>query len=335
MKMRLYNPLDLDGCLAVFASNLAPYVSAQEMTDFWRFLREQANIDCPYLVAEEEGQILACGGLHLDLDRGVATLCWGLVHREHHRKKLGTVMLVERLNWAASSPALTKVEMNTSQHTVAFFQRFGFVPLRRIAGGYGGGLDRIDLELTLRPEVRRLFGPPAFEGILPVRDWMGLRLVAFGPSEGEDFSRMCASLSREQSDGIPVSGDRARRQLPWMAGSAGLISALYLELGPRRVGYVLLGARFSHELGGRCLAIESIYVEPGQRRAGLGGQALALVQRWAGDRGFLALSLTVGGPNGAAASVFAKAGFERLDQGLMVKRLPPPAPVGKPPPRRP
>jgi len=321
MKIRLYTPLDLDGCLSVFASNLAPYVSAQEMTEFWRFLRDQANVDCPYVVAEDAGQVRACGGLYVDRESGVATLCWGLVHRDHHKKKLGTIMLVERLAWAAADPAVRKVEMNTSQHTVAFFQRFGFVPLRRIADGYGYGLDRIDMELALRPEVRRLFNKPTFDGVLPPRDPSALRLAPITLADGEDFVRMCAALSREDPSGEVLTMDRARQQLPELLGQGGLISGHYLEQGRQRLGYVLLATFFSNELGGRVLYLDELYVDISHRRSGVGAQAVELVGRWAQDRGYTCLSLEVAPDNLAALALYRRAGFSRVTREVHVRPL--------------
>lgn len=44
---------------------------------------------------------------------------------------------------------MTRIELDTSQHTQAFYARFGFTVERVVVNGYGPGLDRWDMALDL------------------------------------------------------------------------------------------------------------------------------------------------------------------------------------------
>ncbi|MBP2299879.1 GNAT family N-acetyltransferase [Azospirillum picis] len=146
--VRPYAEPDRNGCLAVFDGNMPRFFSAAERPDFARFLARHA-LDWSYLVLERGGRIAACGGIVLENDGTTAGLCWGMVDRALHGTGLGTTLTEARLRSAAAIPGVTRVKLDTSQHTHGFYRRFGFRTVAVAEDGYGPGLDRYDMLLHL------------------------------------------------------------------------------------------------------------------------------------------------------------------------------------------
>jgi len=146
--LRNYQPDDLAACLGLFDENVPAFFAAEERSAFVRFLTRHAA-QWNYQVLERAGQVVASAGYALGPAVGVASLCWGMVHPRLHRQGLGTVLLQARLRALRARPAIAQVVLDTSQHTQAFYARFGFVATRVVPGGYGPGLDRWDMALAL------------------------------------------------------------------------------------------------------------------------------------------------------------------------------------------
>jgi ribosomal protein S18 acetylase RimI-like enzyme len=146
MRIRPYQPSDRAACLAVFHSNTPDFFLPVEEADFTAFLDRMPG---PYLVVEEDDEIVACGGHAVNAVTGVATLCWGMVARAHQRRGLGRALLRARLANLADHPEAKVVRLDTSQHSRGFFEREGFVVQQTIQDGYDPGLDRCKLERIL------------------------------------------------------------------------------------------------------------------------------------------------------------------------------------------
>ena len=146
--IRDYTPGDRSVCLAVFDSNTPQFFTFGERNEFTAFLDELPG---PYFVAEADGSVVGCGGFAQGADHGVCVLCWGMVHRDYHRQGIGKSLLTYRLNEIRSGPAVRRVTINTSQHTRAFFEKFGFTVERVVRDGYAAGLDRCEMDLILTP----------------------------------------------------------------------------------------------------------------------------------------------------------------------------------------
>ncbi len=146
--IRAYRPDDAGACLAVFDSNVPDYFAPAERRDFQHFLHAAAR-STAYLVIDSQDGVLACGGLSVT-GNGVAGFCWGMVRRDHHRQGLGRQLAQARLERARQQPHLQRIELCTSQHTRAFYERLGFQLTRSVADGHGPGLDALDMVLVLR-----------------------------------------------------------------------------------------------------------------------------------------------------------------------------------------
>ena len=146
--IRPYAATDLDACLAVFDTNVPRYFLRKEREAFRAFLDALPG---PYLVLTDvAGDVVACGGHALNADEpGRADLCWGMVRQEKHRKGLGRHLIHARIDAAKRDPGVHLIALNTSQHTTGFYERFGFRVTEVERDGYGPGLDRCEMRLTL------------------------------------------------------------------------------------------------------------------------------------------------------------------------------------------
>src|SRR5581483_6270996 len=94
MHIREYHPADREACLAILEGNTPDFYLPHEEADFSVFLD---RLQCRYFLIEDEAGIIACGGYHIEEDTGTATLDWGMVSRERHRRGLGRLLLLARL----------------------------------------------------------------------------------------------------------------------------------------------------------------------------------------------------------------------------------------------
>ncbi len=83
-----------------------------------------------------------------------AWLRWGMVAAEHHRQGIGRRLLETRLRWIATQPMVDAIRVATTGAVSPFFARMGFDVVEVIAGYYGPGMARYDLELRRRPRER-------------------------------------------------------------------------------------------------------------------------------------------------------------------------------------
>ncbi|WP_322964332.1 GNAT family N-acetyltransferase [Sphingomonas fuzhouensis] len=145
--IRDYRAEDREACLALFDGNSAPYFAPSERADFAHFLDHEAE-KWMFQVAERNARIIGCGGMAIGADGQTAHFCWGMVDRTLHRQGIGTALVRARLDRAAQA-GVREVRLDTSQHSRAFYERLGFRIEIVTADGYGPGLDRCDMALTL------------------------------------------------------------------------------------------------------------------------------------------------------------------------------------------
>jgi ribosomal protein S18 acetylase RimI-like enzyme len=146
MRVREYSPADLEACLAVFDTNVPRYFAPFEKQ---QFAGDIPSIDCYYVIEDDGGRIVGCGGYAVRPEASTADLCWGMIDQTLHGTGLGRLLLVERLERIRSRGDVDAVALNTSQHTTGFFERHGFVILKIIPDGYAPGLDRCEMVLKL------------------------------------------------------------------------------------------------------------------------------------------------------------------------------------------
>lgn len=152
---RPYITADETACLQLFDGNTPKFFGVEERPGFENFLQRQP---CPFFVVEAEDLIIACGGYcreSEDKDNEIV-LAWGMVRNDLHRQGVGTFLLQERLKMIFKENPDAKVIIDTSQHSQSFFARFGFRATKLTPNYYAPGLDRVDMELELTDNLRRM-----------------------------------------------------------------------------------------------------------------------------------------------------------------------------------
>lgn len=145
---RPYARSDRAACLSIFDSNVPVFFDPEERAGYERFLDERAD-GCGYVVIERDGKLVGCGGIAVEADGCTASLCWGMIDNQSHKSGLGRLLTEVRLEAAKQQSGVTQVVLNTSQHTVSFYRRFGFQTIGIVRNGYGPGLDRYDMTLAI------------------------------------------------------------------------------------------------------------------------------------------------------------------------------------------
>ncbi len=154
LRVRDYGGADRAACLAIFDTNVPKYFAAHERRDFISFLDKLPG---PYLVIEDAGTVVACGGFaRYESEPHVVALCWGMVAQGRHKKGLGQALLIERLRRAVKTYSEQDIVVYTSQHTAGFFARYGFETCRVVRDHFAPGLDLHKMRIRT-DEARRLF----------------------------------------------------------------------------------------------------------------------------------------------------------------------------------
>jgi N-acetylglutamate synthase-like GNAT family acetyltransferase len=142
-RLRDFTPADLQGCLDVFDSNVPKFFKTEERRDFIEFLNALPG---PYYVIEDdEGQIVACGGYGVKPGSTIADLCWGMVRQDLHGSGLGRQLTEERMQRALADETISDFALSTSQLTTGFYAQMGFRTVDVTPNGIAPGLDRCEM----------------------------------------------------------------------------------------------------------------------------------------------------------------------------------------------
>ena len=152
-KLRPYRSTDRAACLALFDSNTPSSFLPHERAEFVEWLEAldagDSDEHAEYLVIEDAGPVVACGGIWWTEPADPAGFAWGMVARHLQRRGHGTLLVRARLE-RLRELGVREVRLDTSQHTAPYYARFGFEVVKRTQGGYGPGLDRVDMVARLR-----------------------------------------------------------------------------------------------------------------------------------------------------------------------------------------
>ena len=149
LKFRPYQAEDNGRCVEIFMSNTPRYFGVEEADEFRQFLEA---LPCAYFVATQDDEIVACGGHGYHGKKQAVVLCWGMVRADLHKQGLGKFMLIERLKQIFTDFGETVVQIDTSQHSQGFFERYGFQVKEINENYFAPGLHRVEMELQLNEE---------------------------------------------------------------------------------------------------------------------------------------------------------------------------------------
>jgi predicted GNAT family N-acyltransferase len=143
MNILPYKPLYRDQCLAIFNSNRPKYFDISELPTFINWLDHYADEN--YFVVEQDGEIIGCGGIFYESDKNTGGLSWGMVHAKEQGKGYGKLFTKHRIGLFRTRFPGAALQLNTSQHTVTFYEKMGFRVISVKPDGYSVGLDRYDM----------------------------------------------------------------------------------------------------------------------------------------------------------------------------------------------
>lgn len=149
-QLRRYAPRDRAAALACFRCNLPQFFAPHELGEFTAFLNRldgEGIPDLHYTTVLEQGEALAFGGWFRRKDSKLGGLAWGMVHREHHRRGLGTRLLEHRLG---AMSGLSACVIDTTPASFGFYARFGFVQTELKVDGYAPGMDQVIARCPLK-----------------------------------------------------------------------------------------------------------------------------------------------------------------------------------------
>lgn len=148
-----YSPEYRQGCIDAFVSNTPKYFTLEEVGQFREWLDYLEGItdlypgeENRYFVVLQNQQLIACGGFGYNPSTKKATLAWGLVHNDQHKQYIGSALLSYRLNQIATLFPEATVQLDTTQHAYAFFERHGFEVEKITNDSYSPGLHRYDMK---------------------------------------------------------------------------------------------------------------------------------------------------------------------------------------------
>ncbi len=123
------------------------FFALHEGKEFEEFLAD-ANFTKDYLLLEDVGEVVACGGWYVHF--GIGGIAWGMVVNHKHGAGYGKFLLQKRLQCLREHvPQIKEVKLDTTQHVFTFFEQFGFVVVAITENGYAPGMHRYDMLLKL------------------------------------------------------------------------------------------------------------------------------------------------------------------------------------------
>jgi GNAT superfamily N-acetyltransferase len=142
-------------------------------------------------------------------------------------------------------------------------------------------------------------------------------------AEGDDdvVVEMCLSLYREDPGALGGGARHMRGTLDTLRREPWRGRAVVLEVGHRVVGYALLIALWSNEIGGEVCEVDELYVSDDSRGRGHGSALFRALDRgelWPAPLAAVALGVTPG--NARARRLYEALGFDAVGVNMVKKR---------------
>lgn len=155
MLIRPYESSDYDACIVAFESNMPKYFLPQELPDFTNWLDKYQNGgpyhvegEAAYFVIEEDGLLIACGGVFIEPQNNLAGMVWGMVDNRLHKRGIGKKFLLFRIEYIRNHCPSCRIKLDTTQHSYPFFEKYGFSIVKYTENGYAEGMHRYDMLLV-------------------------------------------------------------------------------------------------------------------------------------------------------------------------------------------
>ena len=144
-----YSDCYFDQCLELFSQNCPEYFAINERSDYIQFLRKPP---ADYYVGLERDQLVSAFGLTFEASStradNSARLSWILVSANFKGIGVGTKMM-EYAMQLAHDKKISYLDIAASHLSAPFFARYGAQVVSEIDNGWGLGMHRVDMRLTL------------------------------------------------------------------------------------------------------------------------------------------------------------------------------------------
>ncbi len=141
---RQYRRTDYQACRDIFAANCPEFFAPNEEAEYQEFLDAVPE---SYEVCEVDGQVRGAFGLLPD-SGNEKRLSWILLDPEVQGVGIGQ-KLMERVIDLGHLSETRNVRIAASHKSAPFFARFGAMSTSSTRDGWGPGMDRVDMVLTL------------------------------------------------------------------------------------------------------------------------------------------------------------------------------------------
>ena len=129
-RVRRMSEGDLEVCGRIYRLNEAGHLPAGAFDRFHNYVRTHM---AEFVVIEADGAVRGFGGITVPKSSPVkiATLVFGMIHPDDHRKGYGTTLLIARLASLPRPADDCAVVLYATDRSVSFYDRFGFAPRSR------------------------------------------------------------------------------------------------------------------------------------------------------------------------------------------------------------
>ena len=139
-----YTTSNYQNCLELFELNCPSFFAKEEREDYQKFLKSNNDL---YLLGYKDNIFVCCFGI-TDQPKEICSISWIMVHPNFHHGGYGSEMISYILDYAKNK-GKERILIATSQHASSFFKKYGAKQLNYIKDGWGIGMDKIDMQITL------------------------------------------------------------------------------------------------------------------------------------------------------------------------------------------
>lgn len=148
LHFRAFDVADREECLGLFDANCPESFAPNEREDYAAYLD---HAPAEYEVCVDGERVVGAFGLALTSDSGArARVTWILLDPACQGRGLGRAMMQRALG-AARAASVEVLDIAASHRSAAFFARFGAREVVRTNDGWGPGMHRVDMELSVEP----------------------------------------------------------------------------------------------------------------------------------------------------------------------------------------
>lgn len=136
--IRPYQKEDKQILLDILQLNVPTYFAQEEVDDLALYLDQYLDL---YYVALDNDKIIGAAGINRDFEKEFASLSWGFLHPDYHRKGAGSLLLKHRLDILKPDHRIKTIQVRTSQVVYHFFEKHNFEVIETQEDYWAKGLD--------------------------------------------------------------------------------------------------------------------------------------------------------------------------------------------------